>query len=74
MKKIIITGAYGYIDKCLFHFLKNKFKVVGIDEDESFVGWKAKNSNLNKIVRDEMKWIKNFSKNDYIRKFKNYLK
>ncbi len=36
MKKIIITGANGYIGKCLFHFLKNKFKVLGIDKDESF--------------------------------------
>ena len=44
MKKIIITGANGYIGKCLFHFLKNKFKVLGIDKDESF------NRNIIKIT------------------------
>ncbi len=35
MKNIIITGANGYIGKCLFNFLKNKYKVIGIDKDES---------------------------------------
>ena len=29
--KILITGASGYIGNCLFHFLKNKFNVIGID-------------------------------------------
>ena len=38
------------------------------------LGWKAKNSNLNRIVKDEITWIKNFSKKGYKRKFKNYLK
>ena len=32
MKKILITGANGYIGGCLFHFLKNKFNVIGIDK------------------------------------------
>ena len=35
MKKILITGANGYIGGCLFHFLKNKFKITGIDKEKS---------------------------------------
>ena len=31
--KILITGANGYIGNCLYHFLKGKFKVVGIDKE-----------------------------------------
>jgi len=33
MKKILITGVNGYIGKCLYHFLKGKFKVIGIDKE-----------------------------------------
>ena len=35
MKKILITGANGYIGGCLFHFLKGKFKIIGIDKEKS---------------------------------------
>ena len=35
MKKIIITGANGYIGSCLFYILKKKFKVIGIDKKKS---------------------------------------
>ena len=35
MKKILITGANGYIGSCLFHFLKNRFKIYGIDKNKS---------------------------------------
>ena len=35
MKKILITGANGYIGKCLYYFLKKKFKVIGIDKEKS---------------------------------------
>ena len=35
MKKIIITGANGYIGSCLIHVLKEKFKVIGIDKEKS---------------------------------------
>ena len=35
MKKILITGANGYIGSCLFHVLKNRFKVVGLDKEKS---------------------------------------
>ena len=31
--KILITGVNGYIGNCLYHFLKGKFKVVGIDKE-----------------------------------------
>ena len=33
MIKILITGANGYIGKCLHHFLKGKFSVTGIDKE-----------------------------------------
>ena len=35
MKKILITGANGYIGKCLFFYLKKRFKVIGIDKIKS---------------------------------------
>ena len=35
-KKILITGANGYIGNCLFHFLKGKFKVIGTDKETTF--------------------------------------
>ena len=35
MKKIIITGANGYIGNCLFNILKKKFKIIGIDKEKS---------------------------------------
>jgi len=34
MKKILITGASGYIGSCLFYTLKSKFKVIGIDKEK----------------------------------------
>ena len=30
MKKILITGASGYIGKCLFYYLKKKYKLKSI--------------------------------------------
>jgi UDP-glucose 4-epimerase len=35
MNKILITGANGYIGSCLFHFLKKKFNIVGLDKEKS---------------------------------------
>ena len=35
MQKILITGADGYIGSCLFQFLKNEFKIVGLDKEKS---------------------------------------
>ena len=34
--KILITGADGYIGNCLFHFLKNKYDVKGLDKKKLF--------------------------------------
>ena len=38
-----------------------------------FLKWKPKNSNINKIISDEIRWIRFFSKKNIKRKFKNYL-
>lgn len=35
MEKILITGADGYIGKCLFYYLKKRYKTVGIDKNKS---------------------------------------
>ena len=35
INNILITGANGYIGSCLFHVLKSKFKVIGIDKKKS---------------------------------------
>ena len=35
-KKILITGANGYIGNCLYHFLTGKFEVIGIDKETTF--------------------------------------
>ena len=36
MKRILITGSNGYIGNCLYHFLRGKFKVIGIDKEKTF--------------------------------------
>ena len=51
--KILITGANGYIGNCLFHFLKNKFNVIGIDSETTF---------NNKIYKCNILNIKKFDK------------
>ena len=35
MKKILITGANGYIGKCLFYYLKKRFNIIGVDKKKS---------------------------------------
>ncbi len=30
-----MTGAKSYIGHCLFHFLKGKFKIIGVDKEKS---------------------------------------
>ena len=35
MKKIIITGVSGYIGSCLYFYLKDKYKIIGIDKISS---------------------------------------
>ena len=57
MEKILITGANGYIGNCLFHFLKNKYDVKGLDKNKLFNNKiyiqtrldKSKKSKCNKI-------------------------
>jgi len=51
--KILITGANGYIGNCLFHFLKNKFNVIGVDSKTTF---------NNKIHKCNILNIKKFDK------------
>ena len=58
MKKILITGANGYIGSCLFYILKNKFKVIGIDKEKSsnrkiFQCNILNNRKLNLIIKKE---------------------
>ena len=35
MKKILITGVAGYIGSCLQVYLKNKYKIAGLDKKKS---------------------------------------
>jgi UDP-glucose 4-epimerase len=35
MKKILITGVSGFIGSCLFFFLENKFKILGLDKKKT---------------------------------------
>ena len=37
LKKILITGANGYIGNCLFHILKKEFNVIGIDKENQII-------------------------------------
>ena len=41
---------------------------------KKILNWDAKNSNIKKIVDDEIKWISKFTNSGLERKFKNYLK
>ena len=36
INKILITGANGYIGNCLYHFLRRKFEIIGIDKETTF--------------------------------------
>ena len=41
---------------------------------KKILNWDAKNSNIKKIVDDEIGWISKFTNSGLERKFKNYLK
>ncbi len=53
MKKILITGASGYIGSCLMLFLKKKFKLIGLDKKEiKFISIKKCDlKNLKKLTK-----------------------
>ena len=58
MKKVLITGANGYIGKCLYYFLKKKFKVIGIDkvksEEKNIIQCNILNKKkLDKVIKSE---------------------
>ena len=46
--------------------------VCNSEKAKNLLSWRAKNSNLQTIVRDEIKWIKKINKLKIKRKFKNY--
>ncbi len=72
-----------HVDKILKR--KSKIKFVGSREGDvaklicdskkakSFISWKANNSNINKIIENELNWIKKFDKIGIKRRFKNYI-
>ena len=47
--------------------------ICNSDNVKKILNWDAKNSNIKKIVDDEIKWILKFNKMGLKRKFKNYL-
>ena len=47
--------------------------ICNSDKVKRILKWKAKNSNLKKIIDDETKWILKFYKMGFRRRFKNYL-
>ena len=48
--------------------------VCNSDKAKKFLSWVAKNSNLRKIVYDEINWIRKLNRSGLERTFKNYLK
>ena len=48
--------------------------VCNSNQIKKVLGWRSKNSNLRKIINDEINWIKKFKKEGLERKFKNYIK
>ena len=48
--------------------------VCNSNKARRLLSWKAKNSNLTKIIHDEINWIKKLNKLGIERRFKNYFK
>ncbi len=48
--------------------------VCNSNKARRLLSWKAKNSNLTKIIHDEINWVKKLNKLGIERRFKNYLK
>ncbi len=59
MKKILITGAKGYIGNCLLKYLNKKYKVYGLDKLSS------KNKNIKKL-----NLLNEFQLSNYLKKIK----
>ena len=47
--------------------------VCNSDKAKKLLSWIAKNSNLRKIVHDEINWVKKLKRLGLKRRFKNYL-
>lgn len=65
MKKILITGVYGFLGSSLFEKLSKKFKVYGIGTNS----YGKKNISNHRIIKKKINYLslkKNFSEIDYI--------
>ena len=47
--------------------------ICSISKAKKLLSWKPKNSKINKIIKDEIKWVNFLKKQNIKRKFKNYL-
>ena len=84
MKKILITGAAGYIGNCLFSYLKKKYEVYGLDKvannnnkffyKADLLNIKLTNQILKKLKPDLIIHLAGQSTVDSIENKKNYIK
>lgn len=83
MKKILITGAAGYIGSCLFSYLKKKYEVYGLDKVKNnnkffykvdLINIKLTNQILKKLKPDLIIHLAGQSTVDSIKNKKNYIK
>ena len=77
VKKIItIVEKITKIKSLLYYKKKRKGDTDTLICDNTraykLIKWKPKNSNIKKIIVDEIRWIRFFSKKGIVRKFKNY--
>ena len=61
-----------------FHVVKRRkgdadFLTCSIKKAKKILNWKPISSNIDKIINDEIKWVKYLLKNKKFRRFKNYL-
>jgi len=84
MKKILITGAAGYIGNCLFSYLKKKYEVYGLDKVDNnnnkffykadLLNIKLTNQILKKLKPDLIIHLAGQSTVDSIENKKDYIK
>lgn len=81
MKKILITGAAGYIGNCLFSYLKKKYEVYGLDKVNNkffykvdLLNIKLTNQILKKLKPDLIIHLAGQSTVDSIENKKDYIK